>query len=355
MLGTSPITVRAGATAGAGELDGWRAPLESADPREHVVTIDDAYVPSCPLLRADGDGGWRFGPYVGVLYLRHAALILDAGVDRTVLDGWVMAALGLPTDDALSVDADVAPWAALVWARSMDDASRHGPPAFRMEVHHTGPALRGHLDVRRTVRMKARGMSGVGSVYRERQLDNPVTRIIVAADRVLSRRTGHGRWRTDRVRTILPQLHTAVGRRSPVPSDREWRQMRFSPITRPFKATAELSSRIVRQDPVATTAPPGSAQGLLLDLDDVATGAVLGWTRRRRPELGVERTGRSIAVHDGDRLVAGVAVRAVGEAGGFAPQVTLTTAGGMDRTRALPHTAEEAAAAFGELLDSAMR
>ena len=59
--------------------------------------------------------------------------------------------------------------------------------------------------------------------------------------------------------------------------------MRYTPITRPFKWAAELSSRIVRQDPVATTALPGRVQGLVLDLDGIYRAAMLNWARDAPP------------------------------------------------------------------------
>jgi hypothetical protein len=257
------------------------------------------------------------------------------------------AATGLPVPGD-GTDA-TGPLIAMLWVRAVDGASRHGPPAFRRDVPYEGGNVRGRLDVRRTVRLRAKGDSGAASVYRTRELDNPVTRIIVAADRVLGREVGSHRWRTDRVEDVMAQLHTAVGRRTPPPGDGELHRMRYTPITRPFRWAAELSSRIVRQDPVATTPMPGRPQGLVIDLDDVYSGAVLGWARDARPDLRVETvdTGQ-IVLRDGDAVRATLDVLAAGDAGG--PVVAISRFGAPQQRLGLPVHATAASDAVADAI-----
>ena len=223
-------------------------------------------------------------------------LLVMSILDSDELTHWVRAAVGLVNFNAAVRDQDVAPLLGPIWAHAIDDASRHGPPAFREAVSHEGATVRGHLDVRRTVRLRAKGETRVASVYRSRVLDNPVTRAIVAADDVLVRQIGHRLWWTDRLRDILPQLHSAVGRRVALPGDRELDRVRYTPITRPFKWAAELSVRIVRQDPVATTPRPGRVHGLVIDVADVQRHAVMAWARAARPDLRFESAGSETLV-----------------------------------------------------------
>ena len=241
------------------------------------------------------------------------------------LGGWVAAATGLHVPAAgESGAARASALASMLWVRAVDGASRHGPPSFRRDVLHVGGNVRGRLDVRRTVRLRAKGSTSAASVYRGRELDNPVTRIIVAADRVLMRQVGQERWRTDRVDAVVAQLHAAVGRRSHPPGDGELHRMRYTPITRPFKWAAELSSRIVRQDPVATTALPGRVQGLVLDLDGIYGAAMLNWSRDARPDLRAE-TVESGQVVLRDRQVIRAMLRVLpGTAADGAPTVALS-------------------------------
>ena len=277
--------------------------LAGASPAAHVAGMAAVATPA-PLLELQ-DAGWRVGRYAGRLTLDGRSVLFEPRIGWDALDGWVTAATGLPVPATVGADrsARVTALASMLWVCAVDGASRHGPPAFRRDVPYEGGNVRGRLDVRRTVRLRAKGASTAASVYRARELDNPVTRIIVAADRVLMRQVGEGRWRTDRVDGVLAQLQTAVGRRSPAPPEGELHRMRYTPITRPFKWAAELSSRIVRQDPVATTALPGRVQGLVIDLDGVYAEATLGWARDARPDLRAEVAGSGrVVLRDRQRI-----------------------------------------------------
>lgn len=326
------------------------AGLVRARPDDHVIGIQGLEYAGVPVVSRAADGSWHAGPYAGDIEVDGEWLTLRPVMGDAALEGWLRAAVGLdrpPSADA--AEPSTARLAGLLWARSVDDASRHGPPAFRREVHHTGGAVRGRLDVRTTVRMRARGESGAASIFRARELDNAVTRIIVAADRVLRRRIADDRWRTDRVNEIIPVLHGVVGRRAPVPTEAELRRMRFTPITRPFKWTAALSSHIVRQDPVFTTAAPGWAQGVLLDLASIWAGAVLVWARAARPDLRIEAeagvvVARGGSGHEAVRLEIEALRGAVSE-----PLLVVRAAGAEVEHELLPTNPADAALAVARL------
>jgi hypothetical protein len=320
--------------------------LTGATQSAHIAGLGTSAATACLLETAPGDIGPRLGRYAGALELDGRAFVLEPRIGWDTLNGWVAAATGLPVPRAAheGAHARVAALTAMLWVRAVDDASRHGPPSFRRDVAHVGGSVRGRLDVRRTVRLRAKGASAVASVYRTRELDNPVTRIIVAADRVLERELGSGRWHTDRVEQVLAQLHTAVGRRIPVPGDGELHRMRYTPITRPFKWAAELSSRIVRQDPLATTPLRGRVQGLVLDLDGIYAEATLGWARAARPDLGADKDDRGrIVLRDRRAIFATIELMDEAAASG-APVLELTVPGATPERLALP--SEPAAAAL---------
>jgi hypothetical protein len=316
----------------------------------HVVGLSASASTAC-LLKAAHDGV-RAGRYAGQLTLDGRSYVLEPRIGWTALGGWVAAATGLPVPPIARPGerARVAALASMLWIRAVDDAGRHGPPSFRRDVAHEGGSVRGRLDVRRTVRLRAKGGSATASVYRARELDNPVTRIIVAADRVLARELGAGRWRTDRVEQVLAQLHTAVGRRTPSPGDGEVHRMRYTPITRPFKWAAELSSRIVRQDPLATTAFRDRVQGLVLDLDGIYTEAALGWARAARPDLRADKVDRGRIVL-WDRREVCATVELLPDAGSSgAPALALAVAGAQPRRIDLPSDPGDAALALRSVL-----
>ena len=282
----------------------WEDALGAASLERHVVRLPGPRVEPLPVLGHDADGRVSIGCYAGDLTLDGRRLHLMPPMGMPLLSQWVRAAVERSVAEDLSGD-DVTPLLGIIWAHAVDGASRHGPPAFRQDVLHMGPTVRGHLDVRRTVRLRAKGASDIASVYRGRILDNAVTRAIVAADRVLVRRIGHSRWRTDRLDDILPQLHVAVGRRAAVPGERELAAVRYSPITRPFKWAADLSMRIIRQDPVTTVARPGRVQGLLIDVLDIQRHAAMEWARATHAGLRFETVngrGLVIVAPDGSRI-----------------------------------------------------
>jgi hypothetical protein len=297
------------------------------------------------------EAGRRVGRYAGELTLDGRSFVLEPRIGWAALGGWVAAAAGLPVPPG-GERARVAALASMLWVRAVDDAARHGPPSFRRDVAHEGGSVRGHLDVRRTVRLRAKGASAAASVYRARELDNPVTRIIVAADRALARELGSGRWRTDRVEQVLAQLHTAVGRRTPTPGDGELHRMRYTPITRPFKWAAELSSRIVRQDPLATTAFRGRVQGLVLDLDGIYAEAVLGWARAARPDLRADKDDRGRIVLWDRREISATVELLPDATGSGAPALALTRPRGRLQRLDLPSDPEAAALTVSRALCS---
>lgn len=280
--------------------DVWMRALTAGGAMSANVVRMPGYTGDPPSILRRTTDGVAWGRYVGELLLDGERLRLGSPADMSSLVDWVRAAVDLDHAPMVAGEDPTALLLGLIWAHAVDGASRHGPPAFRRPVPYVGSTVRGHLDVRATVRLRAKGASDIASLMRARDLDNPVTRIIVAADRVLGRQIGHTRWRTDRVANILPQLHVAVGRRAAVPGDGELARMRYTPITRPFKWAAELSARIVRQDVVTNPARPGRVSGLVIDVLDVRRQAVIEWARAVVPGLRFTITGDVIHASSGD-------------------------------------------------------
>ena len=198
------------------------------------------------------------------------------------LDGWVAAATGLHVPAAAGDDGACARLGARPRCSGSAPSTARAATGRRRSgamCSYVGGNIRGHLDVRRTVRLRAKGATTAASVYRARELDNPVTRIIVAADRVLMRQVGRGAGARIASTACSRSSRRPSGAARTRPARASCTAMRYTPITRPFKWAAELSSRIVRQDPVATTALPGRVQGLVLDLDGIYRAGALNWAR----------------------------------------------------------------------------
>jgi McrBC 5-methylcytosine restriction system component len=100
---------------------------------------------------------------------------------------------------------------------------------------------------------------------------------------VLSRRIGSHPWHTPRVEELLPRLHEAVGVRPRLPRKRDLWRIRYTPITRPFKAVAELSWRIAQLEGFSASSEAGRAEGILLDVAELWELFVVNCMRRAVP------------------------------------------------------------------------
>lgn len=314
------------------EDDAWLDRLQRhLRTNEHVVRFGETEGEDDWVLYRDSFGGWQTGRYIGELAFERRRLRIRPRLGEDRIAQWLAGALNLlavpDTSTQRDSDSFIALLMAAVWCRAVDVASRHGPPAFRRDHSHEGFYVRGRLDLRATAQLRGRGSPHVASVTRPRDLDNQVSRCLVAAERVLVQHIGHGGWRTPRVRQVMPQLVSAVGGRPVLPRQRSLQRVRYTPITLPFKRVADLSWRIARQRGFAATSEEGKAEGLLLDVAELWELFVLSCVRRAFPELKVEhgtasasrhfllqsahdskrKMGRikpDILVRDGDRVVA---------------------------------------------------
>jgi 5-methylcytosine-specific restriction enzyme subunit McrC len=131
--------------------------------------------------------------------------------------------------------------------------------------------------------------------------DNDVSRTLVAAERALTHHIGHDHWHPPRIDEVLPQLQAAVGARPRLPSERDLRRIRYTPITRAFKQAAELSWRIAKLRGFIASSEEGPAEGLLLDVAELWELFVLNCVRRaaldREVEHGTTSASRERLLH----------------------------------------------------------
>jgi 5-methylcytosine-specific restriction enzyme subunit McrC len=239
------------------------------------------------VISRDSFGRWQAGRYIGELSFEGRRLVIEPRLGTRVIEQWLSQALNLlavpHTSRQLQSESFIALLMAAVWSQRLALASRHGPPAFRRDHEETGRYIRGRLDVRRTARLRGAGAPHVASVRRFRDLDNDVSRTLVAAERTLTHHIGHDHWQTPRVIEVLPRLRAAVGSRPRLPSERDLRRIRYTPITRPFKQAAELSWRIAKLRGFIASSEEGRAEGLLLDVAELWELFVLNCVRRALP------------------------------------------------------------------------
>jgi len=271
----------------------WLADLQGhLRSSDHQIRLGETEREEDFVISRDARGKWWTGRYIGEIAYNGRRLRITPRLGDDKIIEWMAGALNLAavpeTATHTGSDAFIARLMAAVWCRAVDTASRHGPPAFRRVREHEGLYVRGRFDPRRTARLRGRGSPHVASETRPRDLDNDISRTLVVAERVLSQHIGSTTWRTPRVRQVLPQLIEAVGARPRLPRESDLGRIRYTPITRPFKAVAELSWRIAQQQGFAVAQQPGRAEGLLLDVAELWELFLLHCMRRALPRLRVE-------------------------------------------------------------------
>lgn len=257
------------------ERDWLSALARDTDPAQFTVHLgpsaaaDDAG----PVVACDQYGTWRAGRYIGELHRDGRVIEIRPRLGIETIAHWAGAALNVRimprAGEHTGSQVLIAELLAAVWRSAVVDASRHGPPGIRSPRTHVAEVAKGRIDVARTLRLRAAGRPQIASVSRPKDLDNPITRTIVAADRVLDRRLHRPGWRGERVEEVMPRLRAAVGARPALPTHRKLAGVRYTPITLPYRRAAELSHQIARHRGLQSRATGDRADGLLIDVAEL--------------------------------------------------------------------------------------
>src|SRR5205085_8342484 len=81
---------------------------------------------------------------------------------------------------------------------------------------------------------------------------------------------------------------SAVGARPRLPARRALGRIRYTPITRPFKAVADLSWRLAQLQGYTASSEEGKSEGLLVDVAELWELFVVKCMERALPSLRVE-------------------------------------------------------------------
>jgi len=268
--------------------DQWLSALavETAAP---AFTLPIARTPSGaepePILTRSTDGTWRAGRYIGEIRRNNRVLEIRPRLGIDAIAEWAGAALNLhimpKAGEHQGTSALIAELVAATWRASLLDAYRHGPPGLRANTTHRGPTVRGRLDVAGTMQLRANRQPQVASIERAKRVDNPVSRLIIAADRILNSRLVHRPgWRGDRLQELLTPLRGTVGNRPAIPTARELDKARYTPITEPFRRVADLSWRITNNRGLRSSATGEEAAGVLIDVAELWELFLLHCARR---------------------------------------------------------------------------
>lgn len=254
----------------------WLASIAELSPEPFVLNaqLEVDHQPTIePILTRDVEG-WRANRYIGEI--RHQGRTLEIrprlGID--VLTSWISTILNvqvLPQTATTSHTAAgvVTQLLAALWRSAVLTAGQHALPRTGLKVSSHGLAVRGRLDAAATARRRAAGHRDVVSTRVARTYNNAPARAVVLADRYLDQRLAGTKWRGDRVEEQLNVLRTATGWRPASPSLQEIKRARYSPITLKWRRAAELSWRILHDNPLAVTADDDTTHGVLIDVAEL--------------------------------------------------------------------------------------
>lgn len=231
------------------------------------------------LVRADPEGRWYAGRYIGHVEFKDRRLSIEPRFDVDVGE-WLAEILHLPVVPDIQGSLEEGPFLdrllAVIWGAGLVRAAKHGLPSLRRTTRHIGHSVRGRLRVRETVAERARGQSRLVSESTERTLENPIVRTVVAAYQVLhrllvNRGISDNEWIPPRGLDLVPAMVRACGSRPELPSRREIRRIRYSPITETYRPFVELSEQIARMrgGTPDIADPGGRISGLLLDVAEL--------------------------------------------------------------------------------------
>jgi 5-methylcytosine-specific restriction enzyme subunit McrC len=227
-----------------------------------------------PALQRGPDGDWWAGRFIGELRFEDRELRIEPRLGIDVIGAWLAHALNLTVIPKAATSASSGPLIVQlidrVWSAAVADAARHGGPRLRRTSRHDGVFVRGRLDVPATIRHRAAGRPLVATMRTERDLDNPVARILVLADRALrSLLPERPTWRPVLTSEVLSQLRAVVGSQPEMPDLSDLQRVRYTPITRRFRSVARLSYEIAHRRGHLTSASSADASGVLIDVAEL--------------------------------------------------------------------------------------
>lgn len=254
----------------------WLASIAELSPEPYVLKaqLEADHEPTIePILTRDVDG-WRANRYIGELRHQGRTLVIEPRLGIETISSWINTILNvqvLPRTAAPSteVTSPVTQLLAALWRASILTAGQHALPRTGVKVSSRGLSVRGRLDVGATARRRAAGHHDLVSTRVERTYDNAPASAVVLADRYFDQHLAGARWRGPRLEEQMAVLRAATGVRPSKPSLQEIRSARYSPITIKWRRAAELSWRILNDDPLGVAADDESTHGVLIDVAEL--------------------------------------------------------------------------------------
>lgn len=254
----------------------WLASIAELSPEPYVLKaqLEADHGPTIePILTRDVDG-WRASRYIGEIRHQGRTLVIEPRLGIETISSWISTILNVQVlprtaTPSTAVTSPVTQLLAALWRASILTAGQHALPRTGVKVSTHGLSVRGRLDVGATARRRAAGHRDLVSTRVERTYDNAPASAVVLADRYFDKHLAGARWRGPRLEEQMSVLRAATGMRPPKPSLQEIRGARYSPITVKWRRAAELSWRILNDDPLGVAADDESTHGVLIDVAEL--------------------------------------------------------------------------------------
>ena len=169
-----------------------------------------------------------------------------------------------------------------IWSHKLSQANQYGVPHNNFEYAHKGPAIRGRLDVRKSIIPLFREHQVV-SVKREKQIDEPIAQIITQAYKKIS-----GKIKTRLSPNAEDALNAFYSTHYPSRyiSENEYRKIHYKPIYYSFKDIVDFSWQIIKARKQAETDGNNESFSGFLDMAEIWEIFLRTILRKKFSELG---------------------------------------------------------------------
>lgn len=135
---------------------------------------------------------------------------------------------------------------AFIWLQKLANANLHGVPKTQIKKQNRGQAIRGRLDVRKSIKPLHQN-NEVISTFREKQIDKQIGQIIFQAYQILKTDFKIGKINIpDSAQEAINQIHSSIQRKEYV-SESDYKNIRYKEIYLSWKPVVDLSWEIIKR------------------------------------------------------------------------------------------------------------
>lgn len=254
----------------------WLKSISELSPEPYIVRaqLEVNHEPTIePILLQDLEG-WRANRYIGEIHHQGRILEIKPRLGIETITGWISSILNVQVLPQSAKHSDsssnvVTQLLAAIWRATVISAGQHALPRKSEKLTDAGYTVRGRLDIAATARRRSMGYRDLVSTRTVRGYNTAPARAVVLADRYFDHHISGDRWRGPRLQDQLTLLRNATGTRPDLPTLSEIRKAKYNPITVKWQRAAELSWRILREDPLGSVPENDSTYGVLIDVAEL--------------------------------------------------------------------------------------